>query len=187
MFDYLGAVPKGDWAVSRLYAILVFEKMKIAEISEPLHPYDKYRFFYPTSPEYEPSYLDDHDGTSHATKSSSLHQLHMDVVPTSPDFPPDDQPEEDQDDEDTALMQMLQRRAKAIQLAGGQDAWDALSEEQMGFYLAKASGEGQEAIMVPSSPEYPPPESMVAPTSPDYPPPYYDGGFQPTSPDYPPP
>ena len=184
VFDYLGAVPKGDWAVSRLYAVLVFEKKARKEITEPSYPYDKYRFFYPSSPDYEPS--------SHSEGANGLMvntavspPPHHATVPTSPDFPPDDQEEEDGDDEDAALMQLLQRRARAIALAGGQDAWDALSEDQMSFFLAKAADEGNGTKATPSRPDYPPPESKFEPSGPDYPPP--ERKFEPSSPDYPPP
>ena len=181
VFDYLGAVPKGDWAVSRLYAVLVFEKKKREEITEPPYPYDKYRFFYPSSPDYEPDSILDY-GNGPTIKATSP-QAHNDIIPTSPDFPPDDQNEDEE--EDAALMQLLQRRAKAIALAGGQDAWDALSEEQMSSFLAKAAEEGLGTSAVPSTPDYPPPEHRFEPSSPDYPPPQYK--FEPSSPDYPPP
>lgn len=184
VFDYNGAIPEGDWTVSRLYAVMVFEKTAQEVVSEPDYPYDKYRFFYPSSPE---PYRCDTESKQMILPTSPDHP--PDIVPTSPDFPPEDDNEDEE--EDTALMLLLQRRAKAISLAGGQDAWDALSEEQMDVYLAKAADLKNSTEIVPSSPDFPPPESAIVPTSPEFPPEpsesYFGDGYKPTSPDFPPP
>lgn len=203
VFDYDGMVPTGDWEIARLYAVLVFEKKSgTQDTSAPPSSYDKYRFFIPHTPERIQTAENPSEDTingSHGDFSSKddegvifpggvfpsgdFPSRPMEVVPVSPDFPPpqptDQENDNDDYEEDPALLRMLATRAKAVELAGGEEKWESLSEEEVSRLMAIADG--------PTTPDFPPPmDDLIIPTSPEDPPPddEEEEAIVPTSPDY---
>ena len=93
---------------------------------------------------------------------------------------------ESEDEEmDPATMFLLRVRARAMELAGGEDAWDALDDTSIDHYVQAARTELQGGAdgspsgapesarpFGPSTPDAPPP-GMMFPASPNSPPPGY--------------
>ena len=59
-------------------------------------------------------------------------------VPSSPNSPP---PEEEDEDED--MRQLMKIRTYAVRMAGGEEIWSSLNEDQCDEYMDKATDEVQ--------------------------------------------
>lgn len=160
----------------------------------------KVKALVPTSPDYNP--YENNDDQDHY------------IVPTSPDYNPEEEAsasssvtqnwgqkddamlskekEDPPDEESEMLLRLLQVRNRAVELAGGQHRWDLLTEEEADIFMEQAtalhSSAHGGAVIVPSSPDFPPPSESdpFCPTSPDFPPPE-DDTVIPKSPDSSPP
>lgn len=148
VFNAEGVVPDLDWALARLYVVLEFEKV-VDEEEEVVVQGEGEQMWGQVLENVArglPACNDDEpppppEGST--PTGSSLTQL---ITTTRPSFWDGYEPQTPEgpppmDDEDESMLKILQARARAIEIAGGEEQWELVDEDEMDRLLQRANEE----------------------------------------------